>query len=196
MEQPSEQNLLATASSNVFTTNTVETFDLKDPNFLHSSMIFMAFVYHSYVIHMFSYVIRMYSYVTSMSLVFTCMSSVCHSFILVCHPYVIYISLACTRMWLLSTGIVICMSLVCGFTLWCFTRITTVKNSTLKVYPNISEVQPAIKWLAHWITLYRKQVIWKLHSNNSTETATQRCSSQNYYSEKNLFCIAVALDLL
>ena len=123
-------------------------------------------------------------------------SSVCHSFILVCHPYAIYMSLVCTRMWLLSTGIVICMSLVCGFTLWCFTRITTVKNSTLKVYPNISEVQPAIKWLAHWITLYRKQVIWKLHSNNSTETATQRCSSQNYYSEKNLFCIAVALDLL
>ena len=71
-----------------------------------------------------------------------------------------------------------------------------VKSRTLKICPNISEVQPAITWLAYGIIWYRKKVIQKLYSNNSTETGTQRCSTKNCYSEKNLFCSTDVLDLL
>ena len=90
-------------------------------------------------------------------------------------------SLVCTRMWFLSTY-VICMSLVCGFTMnqikyrltrKCFSlaslNLIHVKSSRRKECFNISEVQPAIKCLVYRIILYRKRVF-----KNCTVTIRQK----------------------
>ena len=66
---------------------------------MYSYVTRMSFVCHSYIFvcspcvtRMYSYVTRMYSYVTRMSLVCTRISPVCHLYVLVCHLYA-------TRLW-------------------------------------------------------------------------------------------------
>ena len=73
-----------------------------------------------YILVCHPYVTCMCSYVIRMSLVCTRMSSVCHWYVLVCHQYVTRTSRVCTRVSLYVTRMywyVICMSLVCGFTM-------------------------------------------------------------------------------
>ena len=136
------------------------------------------FSWYSYIIRMFSYVIQMYTDITRMLLVCTCMSSICHLYILVCHSHVPRMYLYVIRMTLVYNrmsavchlhvmysdvtskySFVICMSLVCDFTInqikykltrKCFSLVSLellhIKSGTLKVCPN-------------GIIVYRKKVI-------------------------------------
>ena len=96
-------------------------------------LLYMSFVCHSYVIHM-------YSYDTRMSFVCTRMSSASHSYVFVCHPYVtcmysyvIPMPLVFTRMY----SYVVRMSIVCGFTM---NQIHQLSNIYLQVYYKINEI--------------------------------------------------------
>ena len=100
-------------------------------------MIFMAFVYHSYVLlcHLnvlvrHSYVTLTYLYVPRMSLECTFASSVCYSHVFLCHWNVTHMSLYVILTSLLYTGVssvyshvtskylyVVYMSIACGFTM-------------------------------------------------------------------------------
>ena len=70
-----------------------------------------ALVYYLYALVCHPYVTCMYSYIIRISLVYIRMSSVCHSYALVCDPYA-----TCVYSYVICMPVV-CMSVVCGFTM-------------------------------------------------------------------------------
>ena len=106
----------------------------------------MLFVCHSYQrdISLCSYVfvnhlcvlvcIRMSLVYTRMALVCYSYVLVCHSYVLVYHPYVTRTYLYVTRMSLVCHSYVICMSLVCGFTM---NSVTFKENMQTCYFANV-----------------------------------------------------------